>query len=207
MRITLVSVVALALAFSFSAQAVEVEGFDNGPPCTGGGLLWDATAATWGLQTVWTLGRASAPMAADDCYGRATYTGGNAGESIAGEGFAVNTGTTYTVSFYARQRPDRVWAEPFTGICWFEVVYAWGDHDSAWVRDVGPVTTMLKWIETDTFSTTWALYSDNTDEDSGSNTFITIGLKAGAGGGATSIPHVDHLDLAPAPSVYDWSIY
>lgn len=209
MRTALGFVVGLGLAVSFSAQAVEVEGFDNGPPCTGGGLLWDATAATWGDQIAWTLGRASFPMAPDDCYGRATFSPLLSGEAIAGKSFAVSTGTGYMVSFYARHRPDRDWADPGPeGICWFEVDYAWGDHDSVWVRDVGALTVMAKWIETDPFSQAWALYSDSTDEDSGSNTFITLALKAGTTGSRHAIPHIDHLDLKPAPSsVYNWSVY
>ena len=112
-----------------AAHAAIIQDFE------GSGAM--GVVAAWGSNHPWTAGRSSGGVPSGSYYGRCERSPGRQGESIYGIGTGVSTSTDLTLSGYMRTHPDKSWAGDPANWCWYELDYAWGNHDSQWCMDNG----------------------------------------------------------------------
>lgn len=190
-------VLALTFAIGFSADATVLQDFE------GSGQL--GVDAGWGTASYFTAGRASGALVVG-AYGRCDRSAALQGESIYGVGTAIGLGGNYLLSGWMRCQPDKPWAGDPANWCWYELDYAWGNHDSAWCRDNGgSLIVIQKYDETMVLPPTWTWHS--TILYSVGYTAVTICLKCGHTGNNHSHVHADELDVTYLNAVMDWTLY
>jgi hypothetical protein len=194
-------VVVLTFAIGFSADAVIIEEFEA---AAGYGVY-----APWGDTNTFTGARGSVPLAGHGNYARINRSGGSAqGESTFGIGTAVTPAHDLRLLGYMRMQPDKTWGGGSAGNwAWFELDYAWGDHDSQWCADNGGSLVIIqKFDETMGAMIDWTQYWS--DVNAGAETAVTLCGKCGKTGDQNSAGQIDVFEVQDiTPAVMDWTLY